>query len=72
MAKMVITEYERHVAGIVEYALHTLPHTDLSVAEIIEAAHQNGRFKSQNAPLCNDRRKQRVLLRASHRLCERE
>ena len=49
MAKMVVTAYERHVAAIVENTLHTLPHTDLTVAEIIDAAHQNERRKSQNA-----------------------
>ena len=41
MAKMKVTEYERHIAAIVESTLYTLVHTDLTVAEIINAAHEN-------------------------------
>jgi len=46
MAKMVITEYERHVAAIIEQTLHTLIHTHLTVTEIIDAAHENAQRMS--------------------------
>ena len=39
MAKTEVTEYERHIAAIIESMLHTLVHTNLTVAEIIDAAH---------------------------------
>ena len=41
MAKTVATEYERHIAAIIESTLETLIHTDLTIAEIIDAAHEN-------------------------------
>jgi hypothetical protein len=46
MAKTVVTEYERHIAAIIESTLHTLVHTDLTVAEIIDAAHENAQQMS--------------------------
>jgi len=41
MAKTEVTEYERHIAAIIESTLYALVHTDLTVAEIINAAHEN-------------------------------
>jgi len=49
MAKMVVTEYERHIAAIIESTLQTLIHTDLTVAEIIDAAHENAQRISEDA-----------------------
>ena len=46
MAKKEVTEYERHIAAIIESTLHTLIHTDLTVAEIIDAAHENAQRTS--------------------------
>ena len=46
MAKIVVTEYERHIAAIIESTLHTLIHTDLTVAEILDAAHENAQRMS--------------------------
>jgi hypothetical protein len=46
MATMVVTEYERHIAAIIESTLHTLTYTHLTVAEIIEAAHENAQRMS--------------------------
>jgi hypothetical protein len=47
MTKM-ITQHERHVAAIVEHTLHTLRHTNLTVAEIIDAVYENAQRKSEN------------------------
>ena len=47
MAKMV-TEHERHVAAIIEQTLHTLQHTNLTVAEIIDAVYENAQRKSED------------------------
>ena len=46
MAKTVVTERERHIAAIIESTLHTLTHTHLTVAEIIDAAHENAQRMS--------------------------
>lgn len=46
MAKTVVTEHERHIAAIIESTLQTLIHTDLTVAEIIDAAHENAQRMS--------------------------
>ncbi len=46
MATTVVTEYERHIAAIIKSTLHTLVHTDLTVAEIIDAAHKNAQQMS--------------------------
>lgn len=46
MAKIVVTEYERHIAAIIESTLHTLIYTDLTVAEILDAAHENAQRMS--------------------------
>jgi hypothetical protein len=49
MAKMEEKEYERRVAAIIEHTLHTLVHTDLTVAEIIDAAHEKAQRMSGDA-----------------------
>ena len=49
MAKTEVTEYERHIAAIIESTLFTLVHTDLTVAEIIDAAHENAQQMSWDA-----------------------
>jgi hypothetical protein len=49
MAKTEVTEYERHIAAIIESTLYTLVHTDLTVAEIIDAAHENAQQMSWDA-----------------------
>jgi hypothetical protein len=46
MAKTEVTEYERHIAAIIESTLYTLVRTDLTVAEIIDAAHENAQQMS--------------------------
>jgi hypothetical protein len=46
MAETVVTEHERHIAAIIESTLHTLTYTHLTVAEIINAAHENAQQKS--------------------------
>jgi hypothetical protein len=48
MAQM-IAEHERHVAAIIEHTLHSLKHTNLTVAEIMDAAYENARRKSEDA-----------------------
>jgi len=49
MAETVVTEHERHIAAIIESTLHTLTYTHLTVAEIIDAAHENAQRMSQDA-----------------------
>ena len=46
MAETVVTEHERHVAAIIESTLHTLTYTHLTVAEIIDAAHEHAQRMS--------------------------
>ena len=45
----IIAEHERHVASIIEQTLLAFTHTDLTVEEIIEAAHQNAMRQSAEA-----------------------
>jgi hypothetical protein len=49
MAETVVTEHERRITAIIESTLHTLLRTDLTVAEIIDAAHANAQRISEHA-----------------------
>ncbi|MGA7076588.1 MAG: hypothetical protein WBZ42_08625, partial [Halobacteriota archaeon] len=64
-ARRELTKPERQVAAIVEQTLHALIDTDLTVADIMDAAAESARPEAMT-PHNNGRRKQHVQLRASH------
>ncbi|MGA3360137.1 MAG: hypothetical protein ABSC87_08015 [Halobacteriota archaeon] len=49
MEKRKLTRHERQVVAIVEQTLNTLIQTDLTVAEIIDAAAQNTELQRSGA-----------------------
>lgn len=51
MAKRTLTKHEREVAAVVEQALHTMIETDLTVADIMDAAVQSARRRSDATTL---------------------
>jgi hypothetical protein len=49
MARRELTKHERQVAAIVEQTLHALIETDLTVADIMDAAVESARRRGSDA-----------------------